>query len=424
MISTTPFWVEAHPPEPGPVTNTLPPSIDVVVVGSGVTGLTAARRLVAAGKSVAVVDAGPIGGAASRVSGGMIIYGLKISAEAAIAGWGERLGLEMWQASLDSVDLVERIVRADRIACEFERTGSVELGFNQRDLSRFRAESAWVKDRLGFATEVYGPDRIHEVVGGHRFVGALAESFSAGLHPAKYALGLAASVASGGGVLIESTPVAGIERSGAGFDIHTSRGSIRAGEVLLATNGYTDGLQAQLQRRIVPIGSYIVVTEPLPEETARRLVPERRMLWTSRRLLNYFRLTADNRLMLGGRQNLSPDLDLQESARLLRSTVEGFYPELAGVGITHTWTGRLGVTFDLLPHIGRFEGVWHALGYGGHGMGIGTYIGHEVAGLMTGEIGRSPFAEIPFPTRWFYRKTAWFLRPAAMFYRFRDRIGR
>jgi glycine/D-amino acid oxidase-like deaminating enzyme len=354
----------------------------------------------------------------------MVIYGLKISAEAAIAGWGERLGLEMWQASMDSVDLVERIVGEDRIACEFERTGSVELGFNQRDLARFRAESAWVQDRLGFATEVYGPDRIREVVGSDRFVAGLAESFSAGVQPAKFALGLAASVAAGGGVLIESTPVTDIERSGAGFSVHTPRGNIRAGEVLLATNGYTNGLQAQLQRRIVPIGSYIVVTEPLPEETARRLVPERRMLWTSRRFLNYFRLTADNRLMVGGRQNLSPDLDLQQSARLLRRTIEGFYPELAGVGITHTWTGRLGVTFDLLPHIGRFDGVWHALGFGGHGMGIGTYLGHEVAGLMTGEIGRSPFAEIPFPTKWFYRKWAWFLRPAAVLYRFLDRIGR
>lgn len=425
MISTTPFWVEERPPDPGLATAMdLPRSADVVVVGSGVTGLTAARRLLGSGRSVAVIDADPIGGSASRVSGGMIIHGLKISPEAAIAGWGDRLGREMWQASLDSVDLVERIVAEDGIDCEYERTGAAELGFNERDLARFRAEQAWLGDRVGFTTEVYGPDRIHEVVGSSRFVGAQVEAFSAGLQPAKYALGLAESVARAGGVLIEGTAVTGIERSTGGFDVTTERGVVRAGEVLLATNGYTGGLQAPLQRRIVPIGSYIVVTEPLPDETARRLVPGRRMLWTSRRFLNYFRLTADNRLMLGGRQNLSPDLDLQESARLLRATVEGFYPELAGVRITHTWTGRLGVTFDLLPHIGRFDGVWHALGYGGHGMGIGTYIGHEAAGLMNGELDHSPFAEIPFPTRWFYRRRAWFLRPAAMLYRFLDRIGR
>ena len=180
-----------------------------------------------------------------------------------------------------------------------------------------------------------------------------------------------------------------------------------------------------MQRRIVPIGSYIVVTEPLPEETARRLVPGRRMLWTSRRFLNYFRLTADNRLDAGRpAEPVARTSTCRRAPGCCAPPSTGFYPELADVEITHTWTGRLGVTFDLLPHIGRFDGVWHALGYGGHGMGIGTYLGHEAAGLMTGEIGRSPFAEIPFPTRWFYRKRAWFLRPAAMLYRFLDRIGR
>ncbi len=424
MVSTTPFWVEESPPPPGLITPQLPSSADVVVVGSGVTGLAAARRLLRSGRSVAVLDSGPIGGGASRVSGGMVIHGLKISAEAAIAGWGDRLGREMWQASLDSVDLVERIVAEDGIACEYERTGAVELGFNRRDLARFRAEQEWLSDRVGFVTEVYGPDRVHEVVGSDRFAAAQVEGFSAGVQPAKYALGLAGSVAAAGGALLEAATVTEIDRSGGAVSVHTDRGTIRAGEVLLATNGYTGRLQAPLQRRIVPIGSYVVVTEPLPAETARRLIPGRRMLWTSRRFLNYFRLTADNRLMLGGRQNLSPDLDLQESARLLRATFERFYPELEGVGITHTWTGRLGVTFDLLPHIGRFDGVWHALGYGGHGMGIGTYIGHEAAGLMTGDLDRSPFAEIAFPTKWFYRRRAWFLRPAAILYRLLDRIGR
>jgi glycine/D-amino acid oxidase-like deaminating enzyme len=166
------------------------------------------------------------------------------------------------------------------------------------------------------------------------------------------------------------------------------------------------------------------VTEPLPAEQAERLIPGNRMLWTSRRLLNYFRRTPDDRILLGGRQNLSVHLDLEDSARRLRRRIVEFFPELATTAITHSWTGRLGVTFDLMPHIGRIDGVWYALGYGGHGVGIGTYLGSEVGGLISGELSRSPFAEIEHPRRWYYRSHPWFLTPAAWGYRALDRLGR
>jgi glycine/D-amino acid oxidase-like deaminating enzyme len=325
---------------------------------------------------------------------------------------------------LASLELVEEIVTTEAIECEYERTGSVELGMADRDLPGFRDASEWLKRELDFDVEYIGPDRIHEVVGSDRFTGALLDKTSAGVQPARFAIGLGMAAARAGAVLVEQTEVTGLERAAGGFTVSTRRGSIRAGEVVVATNGYTGPLVRSLRRRIVPVGSYIVVTEPLPAETAARLVPGRRMLWTSRRFLKYFRLTGDDRLMIGGRRNLRTDLDLQESARALRETLVGFYPELAEAEITHVWTGKLGATFDLMPHIGRMDGVWHALGYGGHGMGLGPYLGDQVAGLLTGEIERSPFAEIPFPGRWFYRKRPWFLPAAALLYRTLDRFGR
>lgn len=423
MTIHEPLWVEATPPPP--VTRvTLPASADVAVVGAGVTGLAAARRLAASGRRVVVLEAGRLGAGASAVNGGMTTYGLKISAQAALARYGKRLGRELWQASLDAVDLVERIVSEEQIDCGYTRPGSADLGFNERDRRSFAAKAAWMEQTLNFPLELVTGEAMRTVVGSERFSAALVDRFSAGCDPARYLWGLAAAAARVGATLVEQAEVTAIEKRHVGFELVTGRGWLRAGDVLHATNGYTGTWLPALRRRVVPIGSYIVTTEPLPPETAARLIPGGRMLWTSRRLLNYFRLTPDNRLLMGGRQNLSTDLDLAESARVLQSTVVRFFPELKEVPITHSWTGRLGVTFDQLPHIGRIDGMWYALGYSGHGLALGTYLGHEVGGLITGDLPRSPFAEVSHPTRWYYRQRPWFLPAAARLYRVLDRLGR
>lgn len=423
MTVHAPFWTEATPP-PSLGRSTLPPTADVAIVGSGVTGLAAARRLAAAGREVVMLEATTLGAGASAVNGGMTTYGLKISAREALDRYGKRLGLELWQASLDAVDLVERIVIEERIDCGHTRPGSAALGFTERDRRSFAEKAAWMKDHLGFPLEVVSGEAMHTVIGSDRFPVALVDGFSAGCDPARYQYGLARSATRAGAALIEQAEVISIEPRHAGFELVTTRGWLRAGEVLLATNGYTGTWLPELRRRVVPIGSYIVTTEPLPPETAARLIPGARMLWTSRRLLNYFRLTPDNRLLMGGRQNLTTDLDLAESARVLQKTLVRYFPELKDVPITHSWTGKLGVTFDQLPHIGRIDGMWYALGYSGHGLALGTYLGSEVGGLMAGEVERSPFAEVAHPTRWYYRGRPWFLPAAARLYRVLDRLGR
>lgn len=423
-LLTLPYWVDDHPFPTGLVSD-LPGEADVVVVGSGFTGLSAARRLAAAGKDIVVIDAGPIARGASCMNGGMVEPGFKLDPPTMLRDYGPALGRELWRASTAAIDLVEDTIAAEGIEAHWSRTGAVLLGTHRRDAATLTEYVRVMREELGVEQEIVPAGELRDrVVDSDLFTIGVIDPEAGGLHPAAYAFGLAAAVARRGVRLVERCAATSVERAGPGFRVGTARGPITAGDVLVATNGYTDRLLPGLKRRVVSIGSYIAVTEPLPAATAERLIPGNRMLYTARRLLNYFRRTPDDRILMGGRHNLAPDLDLHESARFLGGRITEVFPELDGVPLTHTWGGRLGVTFDLMPHLGRIDGVWYALGYGGHGVAAATYLGSEAAGRIAGELARSPFEEIGHPGRWYYRGNAWFLPFASALYRGLDVAGR
>jgi glycine/D-amino acid oxidase-like deaminating enzyme len=211
--------------------------------------------------------------------------------------------------------------------------------------------------------------------------------------------------------------------AGSDFRLTTNQGQLKAAELLLATNGYTGPLSPEVQRLVFPVGSYMITTAPLSPALQAELSPKNRVMYSTKWFLNYFRLTPDGRMSMGGRNNLSPDLDLTESAHNLYETMVHIFPQLAGQAVTHSWTGRLGLTFDLAPRLGRVNGIYYALGYGGHGVALSGYLGQEAAKLITGQIQRSPFSDIPQPTRFYYRGRAWFLPLAALYYRFLDAMS-
>jgi glycine/D-amino acid oxidase-like deaminating enzyme len=273
--------------------------------------------------------------------------------------------------------------------------------------------------------ELVPPERIRAEIGSTAFPGGLVEKDGGGLHPAKYVYGLACASARAGAKLCEHTTVQTIRRSARrdGFELSTTQGTFKASEVVLATNGYTGALAPEVQRRVFPVGSYMITTEPLAPELQRELSPKNRVMYSTKYFLNYFRLTPDGRMTMGGRNNLSPHLDLVESAQNLTETMVHIFPQLRGCPVTHSWTGRLGLTFDLAPHIGRVKGIYYALGYGGHGVALSGYLGKEVAELISGRIRRSPFMDIPHLTYFFYRGRPWFLPLAAAYYRLLDAIS-
>jgi glycine/D-amino acid oxidase-like deaminating enzyme len=423
-ISTVPFWRADHP-RPDRPAERLPARVDFAVVGAGYTGLNAAREIAASGASVLVLDAGPVGAGASSVNGGMVNYGLKAKTPKIYEMFGPALGREFWDSALSSIDLVADLVTEHGIDCSFVRGGAAQLGYNDRDLHHFEAQAEWYLGKLDYSCDVVGPDRARGVIDSPAIHCAVIDTVGAGLHPARYVDGLARVAEEAGAEVAEHAAVLQIARHTSGYSLLTQRGKVDADTVILATNGYTgDRPVKELRRRVIPVGSYIVVTEPLPVEQAERLIPGNRMMWTARRFLNYFRRTPDDRILMGGRNNLSTSLDVRESARFLGAKIAEIFPELADTPLTNSWTGRLGVTFDLMPHIGRIDGMWYALGYAGHGVGIATLVGTELGRLVTGKLDRSPYEEIPHPTRFYYRGQPWFLPFAARWYRFLDRIGR
>ena len=418
-----PFWVEEHP-RPHNLTSDLPDEADVLIVGSGLTGLTAALRLARGGRSVVVVDAGEIASGASSVNGGMVSPDIKAGIKVIFDRHGPELGREMWQATVRSVEIVSDLAAAESIDAMMVRGGMAALGIGEGAQRAFESSLSWYRENVGVDWEVLGPDRVGEVVGDSHFTTALFEPEGMGIQPARFVFGLAERVATAGAKLVAGCEARSLQRHASGFRVETESGTVRTGEVVLATNGYTtDRPSPGLASRVVPVGSYIVVTEPIGD-IAAAVFPGGAMTYTKKRLLNYMRRTPDDRILIGGRRNLHTGLDLEQSAHALHSQLVRYFPRLEGVALSHVWGGKLGVPFDLVPHMGRIDGAWYALGYAGHGVGLSTLMGHELAGMLLGEEPPSVFTKVPHPTRFYYRGNPWFLTPASVLYRTLDRLGR
>ncbi|HLV90302.1 MAG TPA: FAD-binding oxidoreductase [Acidimicrobiia bacterium] len=418
-----PLWVDQEP-RPDGLTSDLPEEADVLVVGSGFTGLSAALRLAAAGRSVVVADAGPLARGASSMNGGFVSSDVKAGVKSVFRDHGPAVAREMWETSMRALERAREL--AERTGSLIHDSGAVALGKGKGDLEDIRATVDWYNRELGAGWEVAGPEDIGRYVGGEAFDCAMVETDSFGVHPARLAFGLAAEVTGAGAVLVEECEVVSIRPEGGGNLAETTKGPIRAGEVILATNGYTTTRPSEkLARKIVPIGSYMIATEPVGHATAERVFPNGTMAYTRKRLLHYMRRTEDDRIVIGGRRNLHPGLDLEESAADLRRAMLRYWPELEGYGITHVWGGKLAVPFDLLPHVGKVDGHWYALGYAGHGVALAIGLGHDLAGMVLGEDPPSVFSRIPHRGRFYWNgKNPWFLTPASLLYRTLDRIGR
>ncbi len=424
------FWLDTAPAY-SPTPHEPPARVDVAIVGGGYTGLSAARELARRGARVAVFEANTIGWGASSRNGGMVLTGLKVGAGNLVKRFGVDTARDLFCTSLEAIGYVERVIGDEQIACDFRRCGHIELAYKPGHFAAFAQEAELLQNSFRHPVRLITRAHLSDEIESDLYHGGLVDEASAGLNPAQYAIGLARAAERAGAWLFEHARVTQIERSASRarrFEVTTSQGRLLADQLIVATNGYTERLVPWLQRRIVPIGSYIIATEPLSPELAQRISPRRRMMFDSKNFLYYFRLSADERLIFGGRASFVPANanTVRESADILRRGMLQVYPQLQNVAIEYAWGGTLGFTFDLLPHAGTTaDGLHYALGCGGHGVALLSYLGACVAKRVAGERAENPLFTLPFPTApaGLYDGNPWFLPLAGLYYRILDAIS-
>jgi glycine/D-amino acid oxidase-like deaminating enzyme len=427
------FWLDTvEIPVPGP--REFPQRVDVAVIGAGFTGLSAARTLAKSGASVAVFDTQTIGWGASSRNGGMVLTGLKLPASTLIARYGKEVTARMYAASLESIDFVERLVREENIACDFARCGHLEVACKRKHFDDFRRSAEETARHFHHHQRLIPKDQLQSEIGSAIYHGGLVDDSSAGVNPARLVAGLASAAERAGAAIFERAHVDQIQREGAsGWKVATARGTLRAHNVIVATSGYTTRVTPALQKKIIPIGSYIIVTEVLPEKLAAELSPRNRMIYDSKNYLYYYRLTPDRRMLFGGRAAFFPETSstIRRSAEILRRGMLSVYPQLRDATIEYVWGGTLDFAFDIMPHAGQLDGLHFSLGYAGHGVAISTYLGDKVAqAILHGRNGNArggenPFAAIPFPGAplGLYNGRPWFLPVAGAWYKLLDWIS-
>jgi glycine/D-amino acid oxidase-like deaminating enzyme len=405
----------------------LPQKVDVAVIGGGFSGLSAARTLAKGGASVAVLEAETMGWGASCRNGGMVLSGMKLGTETLVARFGKERARRMFQMSLKAIDTVEQIVAEEGIDCSFNRPGHLEVACKPGHFEGFARAAELMEHDFGHRVRLVPKVELGNEIGSVVYHGGIVDEVSGGLNPGQYVMGLAEAAARAGAVMLEGTSVAKVEGRGpAGFAIETSRGSLVADRVFVGTSGYTQKATPDLQKRIIPIGSYIIVTEPLSAELARGVSPRNRMIFDSKNFLYYFRLTPDNRMLFGGRAAFTPETptSTRRSAEILRRGMIEVYPQLSNVAVEYVWGGTLDFAYDQMPHTGSMGGMNYSMGYAGHGVAFASHLGQTIARQMLGEQVENPLDGLDFPRVPLYSgNPAPHLMVAGSYYRFLDWIS-
>ena len=280
-------------------------------------------------------------------------------------------------------------------------------------------------ERLGHETKLVSESEIRTEIGSDRYHGALVDPTGAGLHVGKFTRGLGESAVREGAVIHEKATVEQVRRlSGTKHELVTSRGTITADQVLVATSGYTARPFRWQQVRIAPVGSFIIVTEPLGKDVCDQLLPNRRVASDTKNLLYYFRITPDHRLLFGGRARFAmsnPQSD-EKSGRILQKAMVSVFPQLANAQVDYCWGGLVDMSMDRMVHAGEKDGLFYSMGYSGHGVQMATHMGKQMAEHMNGTPDANPWADLAFRRIPGHFGPPWFLPFAGSYYKLKDMV--
>jgi len=388
--------------EPLPATRPLEGDrrADVAVVGAGYTGLSAALHLAERGADVVVLDAAEPGWGGSGRNGGQVIPGLKDDPDELEKKFGADMGRRMWQITGGAADFVFELIARHKIACQAHQSGWISAAPTAAAMATLRARTEqW--QRRGAPVELLDRQRVAELTGTTCYAGGMLDRRAGALQPLAYVRGLASAAKAAGAVIHGRSAATRLEAQAGSWRVVTSAGTVTASTVILATNAYTDDLWPGLRRTVLPVQSYQVATRPLPEDVRRRVLPGGQAVSDLRRILFYFRLDPDGRLLMGGRGPLDDDGDPALFARL-EAAAARFFPQMGAPRWEHRWSGRVALTADHLPHLHEpRSGVLIGLGYNGRGVAMATVMGKLLAdralGVPAAELGWpvTPVASIP-----------------------------
>lgn len=424
QLKLTPYWWEAAPrPEAEP--KEIPDKADVCIVGAGFSGLSAALRLARAGRSVVVFDAMRAGEGASSRNGGIASGNIKFSFSEMIQKFGLERAKDFYAEGIAAREHLAGMIEAEDINCHYKLVGRYTGANSVADYDQLARDAEVLNEHLDLGVEMVSPADQHKELGTDHYVGGQVRGDIAGVHPGLLHQGILDRAIEAGVNVICETRVSQVLKSEDGFQVTTDKGQLESRDIIIATNGYTDDLIGWLKRRIIPIPSQIIATEPIAKEVMDRLMPKRRMLGNTLNLYNYYRPSPDdNCIIFGGRRGAHTDDPVRKTAGLRAQLVEVF-PELENTGLTHSWWGYTGYTFDFLPKVLVRDGIHYALGYCGSGVVWANWLGLKAALSILGEKDAdSVFAKYPFQTRPLYTGYPWFLPFVINWYAIKDKMGR
>ncbi len=425
-FTPTPYWWEAYTPTAGELAD-VPRSTRVAIVGGGYAGLSTALELAKHGIDAVVLEANELGFGASTRNGGAVSGGVNIgksfTGKTTDVDPGRVAGI--LSDAADAFALIDRLIDEENIACFWEKPGRFVGAWTKQHFAAQMRRLEVLNAAAQSAAYMVPRERQRDEIASDYYFGGMVVERSGKLHPALYYKGLLEACRRRGVTVCAKAAVTAVDRTGNAWRIDTARGAISAGDVVIATNGYTGGLTPELKRRVIPVASHIIATEGLPPDLARSLIPKARTLSDTRRVLCYYRMSPDGRRMVFGGRARFTQVDPTVSAPILHRYMTDRFPQLRGVKITHAWTGNVAFTLDALPHMGQRDDLHYCLGCNGSGVAMMTYLGFQTARKIARVANYAcSFDMAEFPDHPLYSGNPWFLPVVGSYYRMRDSLDR
>ncbi|MCE0494956.1 NAD(P)/FAD-dependent oxidoreductase [Vibrio salinus] len=416
------YWIDTKPKFTNGSAELKDSYYDVAIIGGGLTGLSAAYTLAKQGASVALFEADQIMEHASGQNGGQCSTGVAQDFASLAGSIGLDKAKRYYTAYANAVNSLRTIIQEENIDCELRESGKLKLAAKPQHAERIYKTYELIKKEVDTEVEFLNAGELKTEIASEQFYGGMVQKNAFQIHVGKLGVGIADRAVKYGAHLYEHTQVTGIKNNGSQFSIETQKGKITAKDVIAASGISQYGPLGWFRRRMVPVGSFIVVTEKISPELIEKLMPHKRSYVTSRIIGNYFRVMGDDRLLFGGRARFAmsdPKSDAV-SGEILTKAMGDMFPDLKGVQASHCWGGLVDITPNRLPRAGQHNGMFYAMGYSGHGVQMSAYMGQQLAKMIAGNIDANPWREESWHAIPAYTGKPWFLPMVGAYYKLQD----